>query len=275
MQWSNRDPEQGGKPQKPVPATNSNVLKSNIVAESVMEFVPQQFIIGTPSQALDYLARKTEGADFRMSDPTRMQTGLDDIEQQNVEAHVESLVLERLKSVQEEAYKQAYQLGLDEGKADALRKHSSQITESLESLGTLLGTLENLKKELVANNESHLVQLLFSMSSRLAGAQLQADPAGLVNIIKSAVELAQDEENVKIHLAPSQVEFIETMKKNTGREFEFLKHLQLEPDESVNVGGCIIETNYGEVDARMEQRVSKLWETMADNLPRTKDRVEG
>lgn len=271
MQWSSRNPEGTNRT---IAATNSNILKSERAAETVMEFVPQQFVLGTPPQALEYLTKK-EGSDFRMSDPTRMQTGLDEIEQQNIEEHVETLVLERLKSVQEEAYKQAYQLGLDEGNADALRKHSAQIQDSLESLAQLLTTFENLKKELVANNESHLVQLCFNMASRLAGTQLQQDPSGLVNIIRSAVELAQNDEHVKVHLAPTQLEFIESMKKQTGREFEFLKRLQLEPDESVNPGGCVVETNYGEVDARIEQRMSKLWETLADNLPRTKDRVEG
>lgn len=271
MQWFS------GTDQKKIThsAMSQTVVKSETASETVVEYTPQQFIVTTPPQALNYLDQKEAGSDFIMSEPSRVQTGLDEIERQSKEDQIENLVIERLKDVQESAYKEAYQLGLEEGKAEAFRKHSQHILDDLEKLGQLLLSIESLKKDLVAHNESHLIKLLFSMAGRLAGAQLAAQPEGLIHIIKSAVELAQDEENVKLHVAPEQVEFIESLKKQNQREFEFLKRTKIEPDASVQAGGCVIETNYGEVDARIEQRTAKLWETLADHLPRVSDKIGG
>ncbi|MGL1138590.1 FliH/SctL family protein, partial [Vibrio parahaemolyticus] len=76
-----------------------------------------------------------------------------------------------------------------------------------------------------------------------------------------AVELASEEENVLVQMNPEQVEFIELLRQQTNREFEFLKKLRLEPNASIKAGGCVVETNYGEVDARIETRLQQLWVT--------------
>jgi flagellar assembly protein FliH len=63
------------------------------------------------------------------------------------------------------------------------------------------------------------------------------------------------------------------LQKATGREFEFLKAVKFEGDEAVTEGGCILETNYGEIDSRVEQRVEKLWEALVEAIPKVKDKV--
>ncbi|MCB0357040.1 MAG: hypothetical protein KDD40_08540, partial [Bdellovibrionales bacterium] len=33
-------------------------------------------------------------------------------------------------------------------------------------------------------------------------------------------------------------------------------------------GGCILETNYGAIDARIEERLEKVWKAIEDKMPR-------
>jgi flagellar assembly protein FliH len=51
--------------------------------------------------------------------------------------------------------------------------------------------------------------------------------------------------------------------------------MKFEPNEEVVDGGCIVETNYGEVDARIEQRVAQLWSVVSEIIPKVKDRIAG
>ena len=61
-----------------------------------------------------YLEKKKEkGSDFRMSDVIKVQTGIQKIETHMSEEDIENRVLARLKEVQETAFQEAYQLGLD------------------------------------------------------------------------------------------------------------------------------------------------------------------
>jgi flagellar assembly protein FliH len=251
----------------------SNVVKSHHASKRVFDFVPKKFDLGTPTQATDYLEIKKAGADFRMSDVIRIQTGVKEIENSDFEEMVELKTIEKLKDVQESAYQEAYQLGLEEGKAEALKNASAEIDSRLGQLDELLTSIRRLKTDLFQFNESHIVQLAFHMAARLAHAEVIADPDRIKDVIRQALEMAQLDEEVTVQVAPSQFLFLESLKKETGREYEFLKKVKLDASPEVTEGGCIIETNYGSIDARLEERVKKLWESIAESLYRVKDKI--
>lgn len=264
MPWSNRSSR-----------LSKSVLSKEVAEKTVLEFVPVRFDLGTPEQAFNYLAEKTKGSDFRMNDAIRIQTGVDQFEEKSDEEKVEVAALEKLKEIQESAYQEAYSLGLEEGRKKAFEKVASQITERLNHLDELLNTIKNLKKEMVTFNESHLVQLAFHMASRLAKKELNGNQESLVQILRDAVGLSQDEENITVRVSQSQFEFLEELKQETGRELDFIKRIRFEPSGEISDGGCIVETNYGEVDARVEQRIEQLWTALAENMPKVKDRIVG
>ncbi|UOF00862.1 FliH/SctL family protein [Bdellovibrio reynosensis] len=264
MPWSN----------SPATARTSRaVLPKEVAEKTVLEFVPVKFDLGTPEQALNYLAEKSKGSDFRMNNAVRVQTGIDEVEKVSEEEKIEEAALEKLKEIQEGAYEEAYRLGLEEGRKQAFDQVSADINEKMTALDTLLNGLKDLKSELATFNEAHLIKLSYQMASRLAKMELQNNTDAMVQILRDAVSLASDEENVTVQVSPNQFEFLEELKKETSREFEFIKKLRFEPSETVVDGGCIVETNYGEVDARIEQRVEQLWSILSDNLPKVKDKV--
>lgn len=251
------------------------VLPKEVAEKSVLSYVPTQINLGTPQQALDYLLEKQKGSDFRMSEPMRVQTGIAEIEEADSQEKIDEAALQKLQEIQEAAYQEAYQLGMDEGKQTAFQHHSSDISARLEEFDRLLGTLGELKKELLAYNEAHLVKLLFHMASRIAHKEIKEDPMTVVNALRDAVALAQDEQNILVRVAQEQFDFFEGLKKQTGREFDFLRKIRFEPAAEVNVGGCIVETNFGEVDARIEQRIETLWNVIQENTPKVKEKIAG
>ncbi len=253
---------------------SKNLLKSAFVPQKVLEYVPPKFELGTAQQAKEYLdGRRAKANDFRMSDVIRLQTGVHKVEATSVEEDVEHKVLERLKQVQEAAFQEAYQLGLDEGKHEAFQKTTSEIKERLDQMEQLLASIGTLKKDLVQHNETHLVQLAFHMAKRLAYNEVQADPSIVTSVMRDAIEMAQIDEEVIVQVAPTQLKFLESVKAESGRELEFLKNVKLQAAEEVSPGGCVIQTNYGEIDARFEERVDKLWIAVSESLHRVKDRV--
>ncbi|HEX7672682.1 MAG TPA: FliH/SctL family protein [Bdellovibrio sp.] len=267
MPWSNSSPGNG-----PVRKAKS-VLSKELADQTVLEFVPMRFDLGTPDPAMGYLEQKQKGSDFRMNDAVRVQTGIDQVEKISEEEKVEAAALEKLKEIQEQAYREAYQLGLEEGRKEAFEAVSAEITERMATMDTLLLGIKELKKELSSFNESHLVQLTFQMAARLAKTQLEGNNEAMIQILRDAVGLAQDEEEITVHVSQSQFEFMEELKKETAREFEFAKKIRFEPNSDITDGGCIVETNYGEVDARTEQRIQQLWATLSENMPKVKNKV--
>jgi flagellar assembly protein FliH len=258
-----------------MPWFSKAILKKSEALEKVLDYSPLKFDLGTPSQALNYLDAKKNGADFRMSDVVRAQTGVEKMEQQSYEERIENLALEKLKAIQEGAYQEGYKLGLDEGHKKAFEDHSEAIKANLQEMSTVLASIKNMKKEICSFNESHMVQLLFHMAARLTHDHLKVENQPIVDIIKQAVELAQSEESVTVHVSEKQIAFLETLQAQKKVELDFLDKVKFISNSNITPGGCIVETNYGEVDARVEQRIEKLWETLKENLPRVKSQLAG
>ena len=77
-----------------------------------------------------------------------------------------------------------------------------------------------------------------------------------------------------IYVSNQQIEFLEKLKVEGKVEFDFLEKVKLIGNDKILPGGCIVETNYGEVDAQIEQRVEQLWTHLKDNMPRVKTKLE-
>jgi flagellar assembly protein FliH len=143
----------------------------------------------------------------------------------------------------------------------------------MQVLDKTLNAMKDIKKELAGFNEAHLMKLVYQMASRIAKVELEGNNEAIVKILRDAVGLSQDEENITVRVSATQFEFLEKVKLETGREFEFTKRMKFEPSTEIADGGCIVETNYGEVDARIEQRLEQLWSVLSESLPKVKDKV--
>lgn len=258
-----------------MPWFSRSILKEERAREIVVEYTPTQFNLGTPLQALEYLDEIKRGSDFVMNPVIREQTGVEEIQKEDLGSRAEELAIQKLQEIQTGAYKEGYDLGLDEGTKRAFQEKSKEIKAKLTELDNLLMNVSKLKTDLEVQNESHLIQLVYHMASRISLRQVEMDSQIVIDVMKQALSLAQDEENITVQVSDKQLEFIEAIKKNSGaREFEFLKKVKIAANPNIQPGGCIVETNYGEVDSRIDQRLHKLWDHLSDALPKVKTPIK-
>lgn len=257
----------------------SSILKKIDVVKvqsdvSVLNYVPKQFDFGTHPAAEEYLKEKDKGSDFVMSDVLRATTGVEEIERISEEQKIEHKVLEKLANLQEEAYQKAYELGFEEGCNSAYAQKSDELNAQFDEFAKLTSSINRIKEELVHQNETHVMKLIYDIASRIALDHIAENQESVLHVIKKAIETAQAEENITVQVSPIQLEYIEKMKQQNGRDTEFLKKIKFEAAEQVTVGSCIVETNYGVIDARVEERVEKLWNELKQALPKVKSPIE-
>lgn len=254
---------------------SKGILTKEEAEKVVVAYSPRKFPMTISPAAVDFIQfqSKSESTGFQIDKLVAEQTGVAELERVSIEERVEHEALARLKDLQEQAYQQAYQLGLDEGREKAFQEARVALSEKIEHMGTLLASIENVKSELVNFNESHFVKLAFYMAKRLFMEEISADPEKVINILRHAIEGAQSEEEITLRVSPSDFEFVESMKEKLGKDFDQLKRAKVEASEDIKSGGCIVETNYGDVDATIERRLEKLWTAVTEKLPKVKDTI--
>lgn len=240
----------------------------------VLNYEMPTFELGISQVALGAMEDEKKSSSFQLSELVKNKTGVKQLELKNLEIEVEQRVLAKLAEVQEGAYKQAFDLGKLEGKNEAFNRFAEKIDTSLKNLESLVQSIESLKPDLLQANESHLVQLSFEMAQKLAALEISVDPTSTLEIMRQAVEHAQSEEDILIKISPDHLEFFETLKKEKRRELEFMKRTRFEADPDVGIGGCVVTTNYGEIDSRFTERVARLWDTLKDRLVKVKKQLK-
>lgn len=249
------------------------VLKSDGSGNVIFDFKAKEINTKASATAEVFLsAENTRSSDFKIDPLAAEQAGIASLQRQALNDRIEEEALNQLKSVQEKAYREAYDLGLTEGREQAFTESKSAIALRLSHLDSALQTIENLMARLVADHEAQIVSMVYGLAKKIAVREIEENRDSILNVILQIVADAQSEEMVTIRVSADDLKFIETVREKGGKAAEPLKRIKLEAGENVSSGGCVLVSNYGTIDATLEMRLDRAWQTLKDRLPKAEDR---
>lgn len=184
------------------------------------------------AKAADILARAEEEAHQRL---------------QQAEAEVETL---RLRA-KEAGFAEGYEEGLEEGRQKALAK-ASDLLSLLES------TVEEavrLRAASLRALEDDFLKLGVFLADKVIRKAVEADISWLKPIIKEALEVLGTVDQMVVLLNPVDYALLQNYQQDLSLT---RTKLVFEQDPSITQGGCLIESETGLIDARLERRLGKL-----------------
>jgi flagellar assembly protein FliH len=148
----------------------------------------------------------------------------------------------------------------EEGLHQGRRAGEDEYTERLATLQSLIESAKAAQVrsiETVADDAAEVVMM--AVAKILGEAFLQPEAAMVA--VREAIRHCQGREGLQIRVAPEQFALIE------GRRREWLEGIgasdvTLIADEQVKCGGCVIESNSGTVDARLETQLRRLCDAL-------------
>lgn len=159
-----------------------------------------------------------------------------------------------VKQIQKAAYNKGLEDGLNKGRILTLK----EIGTELKILKGLIGGVEKLKDELYRKIEKDVVEISIMIAGKIIGDIAVEGRDVVVNIAKEAIKRASDREVLRIRVAPVDYETLNKKRSELLQCIDGIKSLIFEVDESVQPGGCLIETNQGDIDARIESQLKVI-----------------
>lgn len=249
----------------------STIFKKNEADKMAFKHNPKSFLVKHTTVAKEFVHMQDESiSDFKVADVIAQLSGIESMRKENVEKQVEGTVLERLKEIQEQAYKQAYNLGLLEGAEKAFVEKKQEFEMRLASFDEFLKETEHLKVHLLQECEVALMKIVYNLASRIAMREVGLEREPIMQLLNSIVLEVQSADSITIKLSPNDFNFIEELRKKNVKDCEKLERVKFLSQENISDGGCFVETNYGEIDASIEQRVAKAWSLIEQKLPKIK-----
>jgi flagellar biosynthesis/type III secretory pathway protein FliH len=146
--------------------------------------------------------------------------------------------------------------GLEEGRqaayAAGLQEGQKQARETVASLSGLLTDLVGQRETLLREAKDHILELVLKISRRLTFSAAAVDPEVTMAIIVGAIDHLLDKSTIKVKVHPRHLPAVEQQIERFRGSKTAIKELAIEADPRVRVGGCLIETPSGDIDARLE-----------------------
>jgi flagellar assembly protein FliH len=151
-----------------------------------------------------------------------------------------------------EAREKGYNDGFTEGKQqyEELVSEAEQIRENAK--------LEY--KEILDSIESDAVNLILDIAKNVIGTEISFHKEDILYLVKQAFEKCANKESVLLKAAPEDYDFIIANKNRLLSMIENVGELKIKKDSSLKAGACIIETQYGSIDAGIQTKIKKIEE---------------
>ncbi|MBX3168282.1 MAG: hypothetical protein KF760_12770 [Candidatus Eremiobacteraeota bacterium] len=166
------------------------------------------------------------------------------------------------RQAQEIGFQQGYEQGIQQGGLAAQQQVYQQLVESRDIF------IQAIKQRhlMMASAEPEMARLAVKLAEKLVGQELAQNPEAIVGVVKLALAGIGDREQVSIRVNPVDYEKVVEHRSDFERMIEGLKKFDIVADASIDEGGTSIETNLGNIDARLNTRVNALLAGMGEEI---------
>ena len=156
---------------------------------------------------------------------------------------------------------QFYQDKRDEIKIEAKRRYEKTYLAAKENalleMQTNLLQSRELREQTLDKIETEILDLSLKIAKKIIGKEITQKPETILEIISTALQNTRNQEKITILVNPQNLEIIVSQSKKMnpiGR----IKYFDFVGDSRVETEGCIIESEIGTVDARLETQLRIL-----------------
>jgi flagellar assembly protein FliH len=176
---------------------------------------------------------------------------------------------------------QARDCGLEEGRRQGL-DHSTERIETRardlsekavrDSLSTVLPAMKSAADALVTERDRWLtewettaVHLAAAIAEKVVKQRVSLDPDAARGMIREALELAAGTPRIKLRLHPQDASQLGKLATEAEATLSSCGEAQIVPDAALTRGSCLIETQHGTIDARIETILARIVSELLEN----------
>ncbi|MBI5755576.1 MAG: hypothetical protein HZA12_01505 [Nitrospirae bacterium] len=152
---------------------------------------------------------------------------------------------------EQEIYNRGFTDGINAGRLQVLR----EIEGELKIVRTLVEGIERLKEEIYGKIEEDVVNMSCLIAKKIIYEITEHNRETVIAAAKEAIKRASDRAMLKIRINPVDYDTLNQNRSELLQCIDGIKSIIFEADESIQPGGCLIETNHGDVDARIDSQI--------------------
>ncbi len=157
--------------------------------------------------------------------------------------------------------------GFDRGHVDGYESGKAEVERLIEQLHSIINHAINKRNEIIEESETHLINLVLLITKKVVKVISENQKNVVINNVIQALRKLKSRGEVVIRVNLEDVGLTSEHVKDFMRMVENVKSVTVVEDSSVDKGGCVIETDFGQIDARISSQLHEIEEKIIELTP--------
>ncbi len=170
--------------------------------------------------------------------------------------------LETLKSKLKTTRENSYQDGLQAGQKAGYQQGVGLIQKEIEQFAGLTESIRSRQEELIESSEQFVLSFALKVVEKIIGSTefstLNFDQDKLQQVIAESLKLFSDSTKYTLRVHRETCEVVEKYKTEILKQIKKPIEISIVEDPTLNMSDCIVESDYGVLDARIESQFKEI-----------------
>jgi flagellar assembly protein FliH len=175
------------------------------------------------------------------------------------------------EAVFESERKEAQENGRKAGYEEGYAKGMDEVKRLVERTQTMLERAQDKRADILKEAEQEIVDLVLLIARKVIKVISENQREVIIENVKYALRNVRSKGNIIIRVNMADLKLATEHTKEFIALVEGAKSVQVVEDSNVDSGGCIIETDFGEIDARISSQLSELENKILEMSPYKSD----
>lgn len=157
-----------------------------------------------------------------------------------------------------------------EGHAEGLRAGYAEggagVSSAASALAAAVDGIESLRIHTVEAVEGDAIELALELAEKILGGVLATRPDAVIEVVRGALRRVSDRRNVAVLVNPADLNAVRNALEELTSRGSGIEVCDLQAEERVGVGGAIVRTAEGEVDASVHTQLERAREVIEHSL---------
>ncbi len=156
----------------------------------------------------------------------------------------------------------AIRQGYDEGYQAALEAANKEADKIRAQAKSVLVQAEENRRDKINNLKEEIHDLAIDIAEKIVVKELEIKPDVVLAIAQEAIQLVSNRKYIVLWVHPGEKEICQKHRDQLMKHLPPKAQVHIMTDDTVARGGCIVETDYGKVDATLSNR----WQTLLNAI---------
>ena len=167
----------------------------------------------------------------------------------------------------ERVEKEAQGKGEEQGREQGYQEGRGEVQRLIENLQRIITAAIERRNQIIEESETQVINLVLLIAKKVIKVISENQKNVVINNVVQALRKLKSRGEVVIRVNLADLELTSAHVGDFLKMVENVKSITVLEDSSVDRGGCIIETDFGQIDARISSQLSEIEERILELAP--------